>query len=469
MAKAKAKADKDKSMYTIDGVDISKMVSTKLIVMGSNLYENLLQGRRERIAAQMMHDKMLTAYKLAMKDVEDTKIELLDAARDVEEEAMKPVQFLQEVNNKGKFNKYQTELKLKQLDKKGEDFCKEFKEEWFGMIEVPYWEQRTKAKLNLRKLKSEQMATLEEINNDFKRELESIKKKMNKDEKQYLKRFKARMDKMQELKELEQKTETARMGEKYNYVITNIQTCHEQFLDHMREFFNATTENDVALICSLHKELDKLNDRIPWIEAQCAVLDHEIKTIYLNIIKLEKLNKTKEIQWKYAKADQSKFVIFKRTIQKVKEEVAHESAKRAEAEKLSCVLVAESDKTRRYLNTMQERVKQEGEKYFEEMTNRLSTLMELEVKKRAKVLDVVSHTPNGERLLKNWRRLFTQIEDVTEQLRYIISKNIKAHDDIINVVTAKVLQMTNKEICKIPYISEKLNKNPANLVAINFK
>ena len=451
----------------VAGVETSELEYGALLKFGATLFETLQYERTEKNSAQIMHDKMLSACKITLKELEDTKTELLDAARDVEKESVRQEKYIQEVHDKGLNNLYETELKLKQIEKDMEEFAEAFNEKWHEEIEVPFWQKKMKYKKYLRNLNKEQLEFIEEMNKNFADEMEEIENKMNSNENEFIKRSKARWNKMLELNELELRTENLRMEERYNWLLEELESRHCQTLEHMREFFNGTMENDVALIGSLTKEYEKLKDRIPWIEAQCALLVEECKSILNPIDILSKIQKQRTIQWKFQMADQAKTVTYKNTINRLKKKISDETVRRAGALTQCENLERKNDQIQLYLDNMEQRVREQSQEFFEQIANRLTILMEQEVESRAKVLEVVETVPDGQQLLKNWRSLFAHVDKVTEQLKYSIAKNMKAHDDIINVVTAKIFNMTNKQICKIPYICEKHNKNPANLVALS--
>ncbi|XP_049785045.1 dynein regulatory complex subunit 4 [Schistocerca cancellata] len=269
---------KDGGGYIVDGVSTTEMTHEQLQEFAQRLKEEIDREREERNYFQLERDKLQTFWEITRQQLEETRAELRNKDREIEEAE----------------EKHQTEIKIykqkvKHLLYEHQNNLAEYKAESMvslRMAQDDYTDQEMELLADKKDLKSrlrdQELAHQEEMRNVKLEHSEALSKAREKFESE-AREIEAKYERKlvtqrndicmkydMELKELE---------ERKNKHITELMKNHEKAFSEIKSYYNDITLNNLTLIASLKEQMEETKEHEDRMEKELRELKNENKRL----------------------------------------------------------------------------------------------------------------------------------------------------------------------------------------------
>ncbi|XP_031550394.1 dynein regulatory complex subunit 4-like [Actinia tenebrosa] len=472
--KGKKKSAKSKTPTIVDGISTEEMSKEQLEEHIVRLREELDREREERNYFQLERDKVNTFWEITKRQHEETKAELRNKDREMEEAE----------------ERHQVEIKVykqkvKHLLYEHQNNIAELKAEASVAIKLAQDDHRTseqdlrKDKRSLKVELKEQELSHEDVVKNLKRKHDEHVTKLRQDFERQVKEIEAKYDKkmkaLREELELRRKTEIHEIEERKNGQINTLMKNHEKAFSDIKNYYNDITLNNLALINSLKEQVEEMKKKEERMEKQ------------MNEIMAENKRLTEPLQ----KAREEVEELRKQLSNYEKDKASLASAKarlKVQEEELKSLHWEHEVLQQRFAQTQSERDELYGKfvKAIHEvqqksnfknllLEKKLSALADTLEKKEAQLNEVLSASNLDPTALTVVTRKLEDVLDsknsAIKDLQYELARVCKAHNDLIRTYEAKLSSfgVPTEELGFRPLESnvggQQLGKGPAGLVA----
>ncbi|KAK3746758.1 hypothetical protein QZH41_013584 [Actinostola sp. cb2023] len=472
--KGKKKSAKSKTPTIVDGISTEEMSKEQLEEHIVRMRDELDREREERNYFQLERDKVNTFWEISKRQHQETKAELRNKEREMEEAE----------------ERHQVEIKVykqkvKHLLYEHQNNIAELKAESSVALKLAQDEHRTSEqdlRKNKRSLKvelKEQELSHEDVVKNLKRNHDEHVTKLGQDFERQVKEIEAKYDKkmkaLREELELRRKTEIHEIEERKNGQINTLMKNHEKAFSDIKNYYNDITLNNLALINSLKEQVEEMKKKEERMEKQ------------MNEIMAENKRLTEPLQ----KAREEVEELRKQLANYEKDKASLASAKarlKVQEEELKSLHWEHEVLQQRFSQTQSERDELYGKfvKAIHEvqqksnfknllLEKKLAALADTLEKKEAQLNEVLSASNLDPTALTVVTRKLEDVLDsknsAIKDLQYELARVCKAHNDLIRTYEAKLnsFGVPTEELGFKPLESnvggQQLGKGPAGLVA----
>jgi len=472
--KKKKKSAKAKTPTIVDGISTEEMSKEQLEEHIVRLREELDREREERNYFQLERDKVNTFWEITKRQLEESRAELRNKDREMEEAEERHQVEIKVYKQKVKHLLYEHQnniselkaesavaLKLAQDDhRQGEQDLRKDKRS----LKVELKEQELSHEDVVKNLKRGHDELVTKYRQDFERQVKEIETKYDK-----------KMRSLRDELELRRKTEIHEIEERKNGQINTLMKNHEKAFSDIKNYYNDITLNNLALINSLKEQVEEMKKKEERMEKKMNEIMAENKRLTEPLQKARE--EVEELQRQLANYEKDKASL-----------ASAKARLRVQEEELKSLHWEHEVLKQRFEQTQKERdelyskfvkaiheVQQKSNFKNLLLEKKLTALADTLEKKEAQLNEVLSASNLDPTALTVVTR---KLEDVLESknsaikdLQYELARVCKAHNDLIRTYEAKLktFGIPTEELGFKPLESnvggQQLGKGPAGLVA----
>ncbi|XP_046386718.1 dynein regulatory complex subunit 4 isoform X1 [Ischnura elegans] len=428
----------------VDGVDTTEMNREQLEAHCHRLREELEREREERNFFQIERDKLKSFWDITRKELEETKAELRNKDRDMEEEEEAHQSEMKFLRQKIKHLLYEHQNNLAEL--KAENMVS------LKLSQENHQEEEGELLKDIQKLKE----NLEEKEIDHQEQLRTLRLKHSEEIVALQEKFLRKAEEIEDKAErdltalrdelsLTHRMELTEVEERKNQQIETLIQNHEQAFADAKNYYNDITLNNLSLIGSLKEELENQKQQSERMERHVRDVQNENSSLVepLRIAKKEVAELKRNLQ-NYEK-DKICLANTRLKLKICQKEVDDLSSENGVLDVSLQKLQREKEDLEKKLTAgvleIQQRLGLKSEILNHKVTALLETLERKEVQLR-QIIEASHLDPNAV------AGITLQIEDVLyrkdaayRELQWELSRVTKAHDDLICTYEAKLRQL----------------------------
>ncbi|KDR18764.1 growth arrest-specific protein 8 [Zootermopsis nevadensis] len=253
--------------YVIDGVSTTEMTREQLEAFAHRLQEEMEREREERNFFQLERDKLRTFWEITKQQLEESRAELRNKDREIEEAEERHQVEIKVYRQKVKHLQYEHQNNLSEL--KAESMVS------LKMAQDDYNEQETELLRDKRKLKSQQkeqeLSHQDEIRTIFmnhSEELGKIRGTFEVEAREIEAKYEKRLTTQRNELNLRHRMELTEVEERKNKQIAELMMNHEKAFSDIKNYYNDITFNNLSLINSLKEQMEGIKKREERMEKQ---------------------------------------------------------------------------------------------------------------------------------------------------------------------------------------------------------
>ncbi|XP_041770961.1 dynein regulatory complex subunit 4 [Anopheles merus] len=431
---------KAKGSTVIDGVDTSSMSREQLEQFALKLRNEMEREREERNFFQLERDKLRTYWEITRKQLEEAKAVIRGKERDVEvaqeladqdtKNVMQEMKHLQ-YEHQSHIGELRAEM-MTQLKMAQEDHTLQERELLNDKRDLKRLlrekEENTELEIQQLKLKHSELLSVERAK--FQEEMEAMTKL-----------FEQRLASYKEEAEVRHEMELSEVEERKNGQIAELISTNEQAYREMKSYYNAITQNNLALINSMKEEMEEMrlqSDKdlksFGEVMAENKRLTEPLKSSQAELVELRK-------KLQYYDRDKATLNRVKTRLNSTQKQLASLKLEQDVLQMRCEKLVEERDQLKRlFEKSMLELQQKSGLKnsllerkleYIEKQTEQREAIL-------GEVLSLAGIEPQS--LSMRIEKLLVQKNDKIQALRYDLARVSKMYDDLLSLIEGKLVK-----------------------------
>ncbi|KAJ3112772.1 Dynein regulatory complex subunit 4 [Phlyctochytrium bullatum] len=435
------------------------------------LNEELNAERTERNFFQLERDKVMSFWEITKADLKESKSELLNKDRELEELEEKHQVEIKVYKQKVKHLLYEYQNNIAHLQADSERALQLDQEEHVNREQQLKRDKRA-LKLELKELELAHEDIIKNINQKHDQEISKLRADFERRAKELHQKYEKKMKLIRDELELKRKNEIHEIEERKNGQINALMKNHDKAFTEIKNYYNDITLNNLALINSLKEQVEEMKKKEERNEKLMADITSENKRLSepLQAALAECESLKRELQ--HYEKDKMSLQNSKARLRVLEEKHKdllweHEVLEQRFAQ-------VEKERNELYENFVDRIIGVQQKAGFKNLIleKKMESLKETLEKKDLQLNEILKATNLDPTALANLtRRLEEVLESKNHQikeLQYDLAKVTKAHNDMIHVYEAKLTEFNIpvEELGFKPLIVKaKTAANPAGLVA----
>ncbi|XP_063240318.1 dynein regulatory complex subunit 4 isoform X2 [Bacillus rossius redtenbacheri] len=462
--------------YMIDGVSTTEMSREQLEVFAHRLREEIDREREERNFFELERDKIHTFWEITREQLDESRAELRNKDREIEESEEKHQAELETLKQKVKLLMYEQQNDIAELKAEGRVTLK-LAEDGFKRDEQGLLENKRQLKASLREQQLLFHDQMSELSMRHSEEASEMRAAFALEARTLRDRLERRLAETRGELALRHRLELTQLEEQKNQHICELTRGHERAFSDMKNYYDDITLNNLALNGSLKEQLEKVKQQAERMEQQM----HDV--LARNKQLAEPLEATRaalaDLQRRTANYDQDKASLSNMKIRlnkcykKLEDLKCENEFLQLRYEKLQ----AERDELQARSVQAAQELQQKAALRVALLEERLGALAQLLEQKEAQVAEVLAAAQLDPVATAALRHKLDSLLDskntVIKELRYELARAHKARDDTLRAVQAKLRQhgIPAEELGLEPQEpavkGPRLGRGPAGLVTAN--
>ncbi|KAJ3099130.1 Dynein regulatory complex subunit 4 [Phlyctochytrium planicorne] len=435
------------------------------------LNEELNTEREERNYFQLERDKVMSFWEITKSELKDSKSELLNKDRELEELEEKHQVEIKVYKQKVKHLLYEYQNNIAHLQADSERALQLDQEDHIGREQQLKRDKRA-LKLELKELELAHEDIVKNINQKHDQEISKLRADFERRAKELHQKYEKKMKLIRDELELKRKNEIHEIEERKNGQINALMKNHDKAFTEIKNYYNDITLNNLALINSLKEQVEEMKKKEERNEKLMADITSENKRLSepLQAALAECDSLKRELQ--HYEKDKMSLQNSKARLKVLEEKHKdllweHEVLEQRFAQ-------VEKERSELYENFVDRIIGVQQKAGFKNLIleKKMESLKETLEKKDLQLNEILKATNLDPAALSNLTR---RLEEVLEgknhqikELQYDLAKVTKAHNDMIRVYEAKLTEF-NIPVEELGFkaliVKAKTGTNPAGLVA----
>ncbi|KAM3877230.1 dynein regulatory complex subunit 4 [Diretmus argenteus] len=405
------------------------------------LREELDREREERNYFQLERDKIHTFWEITKRHLEESKAELRNRDRELEEAEERHQVEIKVYKQKVKHLLYEHQNTISELKAEGVVSTKLMQNEHAGLedelnkgrrsLKVDFKELELSDQNLEKELKLKHNEELTETRNSFEKQVQEIEAKYAK-----------KMQVLRQEQDIRRKTEISEIEDRMNSHITTLLKNHEKAFSDMKAYYNEMTQNSVVVHNSLKEQIADMKRKEKQLEKEMAELLLQNKHLTEPLQKAKK--EAAELQKQLFNYEKDKAML---ASAKARLKVGEKDMKDLKWEHevlqqtFSKVQMERDELYKKFAQAIQEVQQKSGFKNLL-LERKLGTLTDTLEKKEAQLYAVLSASNMDQAALGGVTHKFEEVLDSKnisiKDLQYEIARVCKAHNDLLRTYEAKL-------------------------------
>eukprot|EP00736_Rhodelphis_marinus_P010730 Rmarinus@m.7847 len=267
----KGKDKKGKKKDSPDAADGEGPSVQELMEKVAELQGQLDKEQEERNYFQLERDKLNTFWEITKKELEDTKAELRNKDREMEEMEERHQVEIKVYKQKVKHLLYEHQNNITQLKAEGETALK-LQQDEHRLREAELKKDKRSLKLELKELELSHEDIIKNLKQEHDKEITKLREEYERSARELQQKYEKKMKALREDLEMRRKLEIHEIEERKNNHINELMKKHERAFGEIKNYYNDITHNNLDLIKSLKEEVAEMKKK----EAQNEKLMYEI-------------------------------------------------------------------------------------------------------------------------------------------------------------------------------------------------
>ncbi|KAJ3331809.1 Dynein regulatory complex subunit 4 [Blyttiomyces sp. JEL0837] len=433
--------------------------------------EELMQEREERNFFQLERDKINSFWEITKNDLKETKSELLNKDRELEELEEKHQVEIKVYKQKVKHLLYEYQNNVAHLQADSERALQLDQEDHMNREQQLKRDKRA-LKLELKELELAHEDLIKNLNQKHDIEITKMRADFERRAKELHAKYEKKMKLVRDELELKRKNEIHEIEERKNGQINALMKNHDKAFTEIKNYYNDITLNNLALINSLKEQVEEMKKKEERNEKLMADITSENKRLseplQAALAECDSLKRELQHYEKDKLSLQNSKARLKVLEEKHKELLwEHEVLEQRFAQ-------VEKERNELYENFVDRIIGVQQKSGFKNLIleKKVESLKETLEKKDLQLNEILKATNLDPAALSNLTRRLEEVLELKNQqikeLQYDLAKVTKAHNDMIRVYEAKLTEYSIpiEEVGFKPLIvTSRTGMNPAGLVA----
>lgn len=249
----------------VDGVSTTEMTREQLEQHAFRLRDEMEREREERNFFQLERDKLRTFWEITRQQLEETRAELRNKDRELEEKEEFHQGQTKVFKQKVKHLLYEYQCDVSEL--KAENMVSlKLTQEDFNKMEMALLSDKKDLKEKLHEQERAHQEQIRALKMDFSEQLSKATSKFETEVREVIRKYEERLENQREELTLRHRMELTEIDERKNKQISDLLQNHDKQFTTMKTYFNEITLNNLALISNLKGQMEERKAREEKVE-----------------------------------------------------------------------------------------------------------------------------------------------------------------------------------------------------------
>eukprot|EP00052_Salpingoeca_macrocollata_P035914 m.16222 g.16222 ORF g.16222 m.16222 type:complete len:479 (-) comp8868_c0_seq1:93-1529(-) len=277
-ATKKKKASSAKAEKSAEDAEMQGMSREQLEGQVMRLRDELDREREERNYFQLERDKINTFWEITKRQLEESRAEVRNKERDIEEAEDRHAVEIKVYKQKVKHLLYEHQNQITELKTDNVTDVK-LAADSHRAEEAVLRKDKRHLKVELKEMELSHEEIIKSLQQEYDKQVTVLREDLQRQAKDMARKYEVRAEQLREQLDLRRKTEIHEIEERKNGQINTLMRNHEKAFTDIKNYYNDITLNNLALINALKDQIEDLKKKDERLEKQMGEVAAENKKL----------------------------------------------------------------------------------------------------------------------------------------------------------------------------------------------